>query len=145
MPTPEEVKKALELIRKRTATHDYFFSKLSSPDWIEPLEKAGVFLTPPDAKREATGISFPSWPEAEYLSRMAGLLPETVLSIMLKTPPTDNVRIHDNFASAAAAMPGQLVCEVGQQGKQMAREAATSVLSIARQPCKALSAPRARR
>lgn len=111
MPSSDEVNKALQLMRKREANHEYFFSKLASPDWIEPLDQAGIFSSPPDAKQEGTSISFPFWPEAEYLSRMAGAEPEKVLSIMLKTPQTTNIRVHDYFARAAAVMPGGLAAK----------------------------------
>lgn len=118
MPTVEEVKKAIELIRKRQANVEYFFSRLSSPDWIDPLDKEGIFSDPPDAIREGSSISFPSWPAAEYLSRVASSVPEEVLSIMLKVPATGNIRVHDCFARAALAIPGSLAARWAAKERQ---------------------------
>ena len=52
MPSPEAVEKALALIERRAVNHAYFFSKLKTPDWIEPLSAAGFFCGPaPTAHR----------------------------------------------------------------------------------------------
>jgi len=106
--SPEVVKKALEQIQKRAANHEYFFAKLASPDWIRPLEAAGLFASPPPAIRGGDTISFPFWPESRYLARMAALAPELVLEVVEKIPVTDNVRVHEEFAQAASRMPGPL-------------------------------------
>jgi hypothetical protein len=111
MPSPEKVSKALEQIRKRPANHDYFFARLSSPDWIEPLDAAGLFASPPAAVREGDTISFPFWPESQYLARMAGEAPDQVAAVMAKIPATDNVRVHEDLAKAAATLPSSLAAK----------------------------------
>ncbi|RMG26830.1 MAG: hypothetical protein D6724_00975 [Armatimonadetes bacterium] len=111
MPNPEVVEKALEQIRKRPANHDYFFSKLTSADWIEPLDEAGLFSSPPPAIREGDTISFPSWPESRYLARVASDAPEAVAAVMMKIPETDNVRVHEDLAHAAAKLPSRLAAQ----------------------------------
>ena len=108
MPRSEEVARALELIAKRTANCDYFFSKLQSPDWIEPLNEAQIFNDPPDAVVSGTSISFPSWPEGEYLARMARLAPEKVATIIQRTTLNANTWVHYHLANAAASLPGAL-------------------------------------
>jgi len=108
MPSPETVEKALELIRKRPANHDYFFSKLTSPDWIEPLDKAGLFLSPPAVMRDGDSVSYPFWPESDYLARVASEAPEQVAEVMMKIPATDNFRVHADLARAAASLPAKL-------------------------------------
>ena len=108
MPKTEQVKKALELIRRGSANHEYFFSKLDSPDWIEPLQAEGVFSTPPSVVRDGDTISFPFWPESEYLARMASQDPEKVLAAMERIAETDNIRVHEDYTRAALAMPGPL-------------------------------------
>lgn len=108
MPSAEVIKKALEQIRKRPANHDYFFSKLNSADWIVPLDKEGLFTSPPQAVRQGDTISFPFWPESQYLARIASEAPEKVAEIMMKIPDTDNVRVHEDLALAATKLPGCL-------------------------------------
>ena len=44
MPSPDVVSRALTLIGKHAGNHNYFFSKLDTPDWIEPLAEAGLFV-----------------------------------------------------------------------------------------------------
>ena len=108
MPSPERVKKMIELIRKRGANHDYFFSKLDSPDWILPLQAEGLFNAPPSAQREGDSISFEIWPESRYLVRMASVAPQQVIEVIERIPTTDNIRIHADFTDAAIRMPAVL-------------------------------------
>lgn len=111
MVSPDIIQRALAQIQKRAANHEYFFSRLSSPDWIAPLKDAGLFNTPPQAVRHGTTISFARWPESEYLARMAQSAPELVLETIAHVPFTDNVRIHADFATAAVRMPGPLAAK----------------------------------
>jgi hypothetical protein len=111
MTFEETVKKVLEQIRKRPANHDYFFSKLDSPDWIDALAAAGLFSRAPGAIREGDTISFPFWPESQYLERMAGAAPDKVAELMLKLPETDNIRVHEDFAKAAIKLPAKPAAE----------------------------------
>jgi thiol-disulfide isomerase/thioredoxin len=105
MPKPEIIEKALNQIRKRAVNYVYFFNHLTSPEWIEPLYSNGMFQRPPLPEREEGNISFPPWPESRYLVRMASKSPELVLSTIIKIPETENIRVHEDFAEAALAMP----------------------------------------
>jgi len=111
MPSPEVVERALVEMRKRAANYVYFFDHLKSPSWIEPLREKGFFASPPEPKREGDYISFPTWPESRYLARMAALEPQLVLDVMLKVSETKNVRVHEDFADAACAMPPELAAK----------------------------------
>jgi hypothetical protein len=104
---PELVNRAIREISKRRANYDYFFERLSSPDWIEPLAEHGLFDNPPPPEADENGVFVPPWPPSRYLARMVSLAPERVLSIMLRTK-TSNERVHEDFAEAAAAMPRQM-------------------------------------
>ena len=132
MPNSDTLKRALELIRKRTVNHDYFFSKLVSPDWIEPLDKAGLFSCPPSAIREGDTIRFPSWPESEYLARMAPEAPEQVATVMMKIPQTDNERIHTDLAEAATRLPADLAARWAKKESQWVSERGRLYLSLPR-------------
>lgn len=107
----ERVQQALDLIRIRSANHDYFFEKLSSSDWISPLDDAGLFATPPPAIYEGDKVSFPFWPESQYLARMAAIDPERVAAVVERIPATDNVRVHEDLAKAAKVLPPYLAAK----------------------------------
>ena len=101
MPSPAAVKQALALIEKRPVNHSYFFSKLESPDWIEPLVDAGYFTDPPPPRFNGDYVSYPVWPESKYLSRMAPVAPTRVAEVIGRIPDTDNVSVHEDLARAA--------------------------------------------
>ena len=105
MLSEELIQKVLRQITKRTANHDYFFSKLSNPEWLKPLEEAELFSAPPPAIEENSMISFPFWPESQYLARVAGQAPNEVWEVMRKLPETNNVRVLSDLTEAAIAMP----------------------------------------
>ncbi len=112
MITEELVKKSLDLMATSAANHEYFFMKLKTPDWIEPLAKAGRFKDPPNAKRQEGTISFPGWAESQYLVRVADDAPDTVKQAILNVPETDNQRVHQDFVEAALRMPGVPAAEI---------------------------------
>lgn len=116
MPSSEVVQKALAAI-KRTVDYEYFFSQLQSPDWIKPLWDAGMFRRPYNPVKEGQYIRFPRWPESQYLARMAPLAPETVLEVALQIPSTENVRVHEDLADAAHAMPAELAAKLVLKAK----------------------------
>ena len=112
MITEELVKKSLDLMASSPANHEYFFMKLRTPDWIEPLRNAGRFKDPPSARRQEDTIAFPAWPESQYLVRVAADAPEAVKNAILSVPQTDNQRVHQDFVEAAVKMPGPFAAEI---------------------------------
>jgi len=119
MPTPEQVTKAVALLG-RAEQYRYFFDRLENPLWIEPLKTKGFFSSPPQATRdEKRGTAgFPPWPASRYLSRMAAQAPETVLEVALQIPPTEDVRVHEDLADAALAMPADLAAKLVPKAKK---------------------------
>jgi len=117
VPSREVVQRALTEIRKRPANYEYFFDRLASPDWIEPLFYEGLFQEPPPPEQDGKYIRFPFWPESRYLARMAPLAPEAVLNIVLNIE-TDNVRVHEDLADAACAMPPALAARWARKEAQ---------------------------
>jgi len=115
MPSPDQFKKALELISKRSANYNYFFAELDSSDWLEPLESAGFFSSPPAALREGDAVRFPFWPESHFLSRIADEAPAEVARIISRVPETDNVRVYEDFADAALRMDGSNAAVVAER------------------------------
>lgn len=96
------------------ASVNYFFDKLQDSGWLDLLIRAGKFRNAPepiqDAKRGTT--VFPLWPESRYLARMAAHAPNTVLEVIFQLPNTENIRIHEDIADAALAMPANLAAKL---------------------------------
>ena len=98
----------------------YFFGKLSTAAWLEPLKAAGFFKNPPDPERDLENgtIHFPTWPESQYLSRIAPLAPQAVLEIALEVPTTENPHVHDDLADVAVALPAALAAALVPKAKE---------------------------
>lgn len=109
IPTSEQVERAIACI-VHGEHNRYFFDRLENPQWLVPLEKKGFFKAPPaPIHDEPRGtIAFPIWPQSRYLARMTKVAPEAVAEIMTRIPETENIRVHDDFASAALALPPKL-------------------------------------
>ncbi len=111
MPSEDVVDKAIAIARTGPAEYEYLFTHITSAGWIEPLFERDFFKDPVPAIREGDTIRFPSWPESQYLARVADQDPKKVLEIALQIPETNNVRIHEDLAQAACKMPGPLARE----------------------------------
>lgn len=123
MVTDELVDRALEVVAKGGGNYEYFFAKLNSPDWIEPLKKRGRFEHPPAAIIEKTSIRFPRWPEGEYLIRMAPIAPDAVFrAIDAKCYESDNHYVHEILLQIAADLPVDLAAEVALAEAKWASE-----------------------
>ncbi|WP_378954592.1 hypothetical protein [Pelosinus sp. sgz500959] len=94
------VDKAIDQIRKTPEHHRYFFEKLSSPVWIEPLLSKGFFRDAPDIEKKGEYLAFRSWPESRYLARMANLDSASVAKALLEMKDTDNPRVHEDVLDA---------------------------------------------
>jgi hypothetical protein len=105
-PTPSALDKAVAHLARQGADR-YFFDRLNSPDWVEPLYKRGFFQRPPGAIRnlEEGTIAYPDWPELRFLLRMAPQCPETVGKIVVDMPETDNVSVHELLVQIGLSIP----------------------------------------
>lgn len=117
MPSRDAVKRALALMRG-DAEYYYFFTQLTSPGWVRPLLEEGRFSHPPTVIREGTSISFPSWPESEYLARVASQAPDEAASVLLQIPPTENHRVHLDLVEVALRVPLAAAAEWSRQEAQ---------------------------
>jgi hypothetical protein len=116
MVTDEMVAKALALVEKGGGNYEYFFSKLTSPEWIEPLKKNGRFSYPPPMIVGDTFIRFMPWPEGEYLVRMAPLAPEAVFGALgNEAYESDNELVHQILLRIAAELPVDLAAKVARK------------------------------
>lgn len=117
MPKQEVVSRALEEIRKGYAQYQYFFDKLSSAAWLEPLSQAGFFKEPLKPRQEGNYVRLAVWPESRYLIRMARIAEaqERVLKITLGIADSENSRVHDDIADIALSLPPALAAKLVPQ------------------------------
>lgn len=113
VPGQADVDKLKKNVPNNLVTHGYFFERLASPSWLDLLQTNGLFNHPPapDVDNVKGTIGYSAWPQSRYLARMTPLAPEKVLAIMLTIPETDNFRIYDDLAVAAASMPAELAAK----------------------------------
>lgn len=105
-PAPSEADVTAALARLgQPQQRAYFFDRLENPLWVTALRKVQAFTTPPDPIAVDDQVSFPPWPEGEYLTRMAAAVPDDVAGILRKTEGNDNPLVARVLLEAAAALP----------------------------------------
>lgn len=107
-PSAADVKRLRNNVPNNLVAFGYFFDKLQNPAWLPLLRKEGFFTQPP-----APG------PESRYLARMASIesAQDLVLEIALEIPETENVRLYDDLADAALALPPPLAARLAEKLK----------------------------
>ena len=119
MPTNDQVDRALELVQRSGGNYQYFFEKLTSPAWIEPLAKRGRFADPPNAERVGDMYRFPRWPEGDYLLRMAPIAPEVVSGVITdECFASDNPLVDLLLIEIGSALPGPQARSIAQREKR---------------------------
>ena len=123
MPTDAQVDKALELIQESGGNYQYFFDKLTTPSWIEPLNKRGRFDHPPGIERIENMYRFPSWPEGEYLLRMADVAPQEVAAAIKPVCfASENHIVHRLLLEITRKLPPALAKDLAVQETAWVRE-----------------------
>ena len=106
-PTNEMVDKALKLVKKETS-HQYFFSRLKNPLWIQPLVERGYFQSPPNIRYFDDGyVQFPSWPQLQYLKNVSRDVPNEVINVVLDLPPVDNPSVYSEILEITLQLHGE--------------------------------------
>lgn len=87
----------------------YFFDALKTPEWLDVLIPAQVFvhIPEPESDPESGSLSFPFWSPATYLARIAPEAPDRVLGLVLDMPDTANVYVRREVIKIALALPPQ--------------------------------------
>jgi hypothetical protein len=110
-PTELDIRTLRQNIPNNLVTLGHFFEKLNHHQWVEPLAKAGFFLNPPQPHRsvDGKGIRFEFWPASRYLVKMAPdpEVQETIASVILALPNTENPRVHDDLVEASLVLPAE--------------------------------------
>src|SRR5216684_6022818 len=125
------VDRLVALLRDPTL-YQYVFQSMQDPTWIQPLKQRGFFVNPPSpiSDNEKSTISFPSWPEIQFLVRMARLAPSEVLRVLLIVPTTSNVSVHYDVARAALEMPPRLASLLANKEMQWLDDQNRTVLGF---------------
>ncbi|MYA16007.1 MAG: hypothetical protein F4Z28_04200 [Gammaproteobacteria bacterium] len=91
----------------RGENREYFFEHLENPRWVSALADEGVFDDPPDPVQadEPGYVQFPSWPEGQYLARMAPAVPDAVAATLEKSRPSPNPRVTAILLECVLALP----------------------------------------
>ncbi len=110
VPARGDIQRLRQNVPNNPVVFDYFFRRLQSPAWLKPLHDEHLFSDPPAPIEdpEAGTVSFPRWPQAEYLTRMAPHAPEAVADILFAIPESTNHTVHLDLAMAAFALPPAL-------------------------------------
>ena len=118
MPSKTQIENAYTIIKKGGSSYKYFFDRLDSPDWILPLKAKGFFKEPPEPIVEGGYIQYSIWPESQFLNRVVESASKEVCDIALELPPTNNIRVHEDFAQAACKMPPYLAAKWAQNERK---------------------------
>ncbi|MBN1983171.1 MAG: hypothetical protein JW795_16675 [Chitinivibrionales bacterium] len=101
-PEKDDVRKLIELIKRRGANYAFFFKTVDSPAWITPLVENGFFKNPPNVEAAEDGSIIASiWWPIFYLQRVSAQSPEQVVEIILGLGKTNNPRILREIFSIA--------------------------------------------
>ncbi len=109
-----DVQALLQHVPNNNVTLSYFFEKLEQPGWLKPLAEKDFFKNPPlPIVHPDSGTSFPFWPQAQYLRKMAQLTDQQgeVLAICLDVK-TDNVRSKGDLLDIALLLPADMSIQI---------------------------------
>jgi len=115
----DHIEKAVKLMQSAGANYVYFFNKINTTDWIEPLWKRGFFKNPPVVTSEGT-VHW--WPESRYLVRMAENNPKLVLSVIEGIPATENFYVRKDMIQAALKMQADCAAKLADRVKMYMRD-----------------------
>jgi hypothetical protein len=126
-PAEKDVKRLTELLSHPSHV-TYFFSRLGSPDWVEPLKKHGFFSSTPPIIREGGYVKFPVWPLSQYLIRVSSQRPKEVMDIIKAAKEGDNFRVLSDFVQCSLKLPSSVAKEIVPLAKEWIRTPYLSTL-----------------
>lgn len=112
-PTAKDVVTLKNHVPNTPVCRGYFFNRVTNPEWFPLLLQAGFFQSPPEPIRDLVKqtVSFPQWPESQFLARAGKDDPKGVLDVALEIE-TDNPLVHGNLADAALLMPVEIAASL---------------------------------
>ncbi len=118
-PARCDFRRDVEPLLAEEASTRYFYAELKDPAWLTAVARAGRFRAPPEPCTDpSTGsVTYPSWPESDFLARMVELSPQTAHDIALQIPDTQNIFVHADLADAVLQMPSELAKDFVSKAK----------------------------
>ena len=104
MPTIDDVRRVLTVATSPQEL-DYFYSQLTSADWIPALIEAGLLESPPEPIEDTRGIAFPGWGVSQYLARVADQSPDMTLQALERIEGSNNPRVWRDIVAALCVLP----------------------------------------
>ena len=88
-----------------------FFERAIDPSWLHLVRDHGMYTSPPEPELNADEgtVSFPRWPQAQLLVRLASDCPGDVVEILNNIPATDNIYVNAAIVDVARALPSEKV------------------------------------
>lgn len=137
VPSKADLKILRLNVPNNRVAYRYFFDRLNSPDWIQPLRDGGFFehTLEPDLNPETGALVHSYWAQSRYLAHMATApsasaeTQRTVLDIALETE-TGNVLTYMDFVDAAAAMPPVLAGELVPKAIEWLKSSSQTMLPV---------------
>ena len=116
-PTEEQLQK-LESLMTGWQLYNHVFRN-AGPQWLPLLKNGQFFKNLHLPKHSGKYVRFPSWPESQYLARMANELPKDVCEIISECSiPEDknqrNPRVFEDFVDAGIKMPCEYALQLGK-------------------------------
>ena len=115
-PTTGDVDSLKNHVPNTPVCRGYFFRQLTHLRWLPLLLGEGFFRTPPEAIRDPVNqtVSFPYWPESQFLARVAKDDPQGVLAVALEIE-TENPLVHSDLVNAALLLPGEMSARLAER------------------------------
>lgn len=100
--TSDDTERLFSLVERTGANYTYFFRQVSSPSWLDELNRRGYFSNPPSVEPLSGGrVNFPYWAPVDYLVRIADQDAKGVANTVLKMGNIDNPQILNGIAKIA--------------------------------------------
>jgi hypothetical protein len=105
-PTRRDLRTLKSSIPNTQHTLSYFFGRLQHLGWLDQLERAGYFRSPPppEVNAERGTLAYPHWAALDYLERVAAAAPARVAAILADVPETGNVRVRTRIIEVLLAL-----------------------------------------
>ena len=115
-PGKKDAKFLKNNIPNNVVAFNYFFKELTNPYWLQPLFDEGIFSHPsePVENKEEGTVSYPLWPQSQYLVAMAAQKPELVSDIILGIE-TRNGFVQADLLDAVIKLPPNISAKHTEQ------------------------------
>jgi hypothetical protein len=129
-PAKNDLRMLKGSVPNNSVSFRYFFDRLDSKEWLQPLRNEGFFTSPPEREQdyEDGGFRFVSWPQSSYPEKMTEVEPATIKEIIQELPPTENIRVHEELAEVTLKLPVHMAAELVPKLREWIRHPVQQIL-----------------